>query len=119
MCFLLCISRPIFTNWVGGEKGVKGGLTLSDLLVYIPAGRECERADHFCLFTFFVSIFTYWVDEEKTGVPALLVPINLMPFTPKSGFGVCVCDGLSGTSRDGLTVERCSQLAAFAIHPVG
>ena len=70
MCFLLRIPRPIFTNWVEGEKGVKGGLTLSDLLVYIPAGREGERAGHFCLFTLFVSILTNWVDEEKTGVPA-------------------------------------------------
>ena len=41
------------------------------------------------------------------------------PLPPKPGFGVWVWEGLSGGSRAGLTLERCSQLAAFAIRPVG
>ena len=38
---------------------------------------------------------------------------------PKPGFGVSLWEGLSGGSRAGLTLERCSQLTAFfAIQPV-
>ena len=40
-------------------------------------------------------------------------------FPSKTWFWGIVWDGLSGRCRDGLTLERCSQLAAFAIHPVG
>ena len=43
----------------------------------------------------------------------------LCPLPPKPGFGVWVWEGLSGGCRAGLTLERCSQLAAFPIQPVG
>ena len=42
------------------------------------------------------------------------------PLPPKpAGFGEWVWEGLSGGCRAGLTLKRCSQLAAFAIQPVG
>ena len=41
------------------------------------------------------------------------------PLPPKPGFGVWVWEGLSGGSRAGITLKGCSQLAAFAIRPVG
>ena len=42
------------------------------------------------------------------------------PLPPKpAGFGEWVWEGLSGGCRAGLTLKRCSQLAAFAIQSVG
>ena len=41
------------------------------------------------------------------------------PLPPKPDFRVLVWEGFSGGCRAGLTLKRCSQLAAFAIQSIG
>ena len=49
-----------------------------------------------------------------------VMPLTLsVPSPSETWFRVLVWEGLSGGCRAGLTLERCSQLAAFAIRPVG
>ena len=57
---------------------------------------------------------------EKPTLYCTFTLIISCPLPPKpAGFGEWVWEGLSGGCRAGLTLKRCSQLAAFAIQPVG
>ena len=46
-------------------------------------------------------------------------PSRALSLPPKTGFGICVREGLSGGCRVGIILERCSQLAVFATQPIG
>ena len=46
-------------------------------------------------------------------------PSITSPLPPKPGFRVELWEGLLGGCRVGLNLERCRQLAAFVIQPVG
>ena len=134
---VVCCVFSSHSIWTSSSLDVPAGVTQEEghtgFFIYLPSAvralilsREKNSAIRFprhpwswilcandLIILYSLGFFFFFCSEKNP-----VYPISC-PLPPKPAFGVWVWECLSGGCRTGITLKRCSQLAAFAIQPVG